>query len=319
MGEFWEHRREKKIAEDRTAVIQFRMTSSIGWELYRTFLAVLQEGSLSGAARALGLTQPTVGRHVDALEEILGMPLFTRSQAGLMPTDGALALRGHAEAMQSTAASLERVAKGFGADAQGPVRISASEVVGVEVLPPILAALTRAHPKLEVEVMLSNQVQDLVHREADIAVRSTAPKQDVLMAARVGEMQVGLFAHPDYLKRRGTPKTLAEFQQHALIGFDRETPFIRSARAGLPWWSRERFSYRCDSDLAQLALVRAGAGIGVCQVPLAKREPKLVRVLADKFALPFTTWIVMHHDLRANPRYRVTFDALVRGLRGYLK
>jgi DNA-binding transcriptional LysR family regulator len=260
-----------------------------------------------------------VGRHVDALEEILGMPLFTRSQAGLMPTDGALALRSHAEAMQSTAASLERVARGFGAAVQGPVRISASEVVGVEVLPPILAALTQAHPLLEVEVMLSNQVQDLVHREADIAVRSTPPKQDVLMSVRVGEMQLGLYAHSDYLKRRGTPKNLAEFQQHTLIGFDHETPFIRSARAGMPWWSRERFGYRCDSDLAQLSLIRAGAGIGVCQVPLAKREPKLVRVMPDKFSLAYTTWIVMHHDLRANPRYRTTFDALARGLRSYLK
>ncbi|HYN63798.1 MAG TPA: LysR family transcriptional regulator, partial [Candidatus Limnocylindrales bacterium] len=90
------------------------MASSIGWELYRSFLGVLQEGSLSGAARALGLTQPTVGRQISALEAALGVSLFTRSQAGLMPTDAALALRNHAEAMHSTAASMERVALGFG-------------------------------------------------------------------------------------------------------------------------------------------------------------------------------------------------------------
>lgn len=295
------------------------MTSSIGWELYRTFLAVVEEGSLSGAARVLGLTQPTVGRHIAALEQTLGLPLFTRSQAGLMPTDGALALRSHAEAMQSTAASLERVARGFGTGVQGAVRISASEVVGVEVLAPTLAVLTREHPGLELELVLSNRVQDLVHREVDIAVRMTSPKQDVLLATRVGDVMVGLHAHPDYLKRRGAPKTMADLAQHTLIGFDHETPFIRSARASLPGWSRDRFAHRCDSDLAQLALIRAGAGIGVCQVALARREPKLVRVLADKLSVPLTTWIVMHEDLRHNPRFRTVFDALVRGLRGYLK
>jgi DNA-binding transcriptional LysR family regulator len=295
------------------------MTSTIGWELYRTFLAVLQEGSLSGAARALGLTQPTVGRHVDALEQMLGVPLFTRSQAGLMPTDGALALRSHAEAMHSTAASLERVARGFGAGVQGAVRISASEVMGMEVLPPILAALTHEHPRLEAELVLSNRVQDLVHREVDIAVRMTSPQQDVLLATRVGNVAIGLHAHPDYLKRRGVPKTVAELSQHALIGFDRETPFVRSARAGLPWWSRERFTHRCDSDVAQLALIRAGAGIGVCQVALAKREPRLVRVMANKFSMTLAAWVAMHEDLRHNPRLRTTFDALVKGLRAYLR
>lgn len=295
------------------------MATSIGWELYRTFLAVLQEGSLSGAARALGLTQPTVGRHVDALEEVLGLALFTRSQAGLMPTDGALALRSHAEAMQSTAASLERVAQGFGAGVQGAVRISASEVVGVEVLPPILAALSQAHPKLKVELVLSNRVQDLVHREVDIAVRMAPPQQGVLLATRVGEVTVELHAHPAYLERRGVPETVAELAEHTLIGFDQETPFLRAAKTSLALWGREHFTQRCDSDVAQLALVRAGAGIGACQVALARREPKLVRVLPGKLSLKLATWVVMHDDLRSSPRCRVTFDALVRGLRSYLR
>jgi DNA-binding transcriptional LysR family regulator len=320
MEAFWKLIREKKIPQERTAAIQFRMASTIGWELYRTFLAVLDEGSLSSAARVLGLTQPTVGRHVDALEAMLGLPLFTRSQAGLLPTDGAHALRSHAEAMQRTAASLERVAREFGAGVKGPVRISASEVIGVEVLPPILRSLTDKHPGLEHEVVLSNDVQDLVKREADIAVRMAPPKQDVLLASRVGDTVFGLHASPEYLKRRGAPKSVAELaQQHVLIGFDRETPFLRAARSGLPWWGRDRFAYRCDSDLAQLALIRAGAGIGVCQVALARREPKLVRVLPDKFSVKSPTWIVMHADLRANPRFRSVFDGLVVGLRAYLR
>lgn len=291
----------------------------IGWELYRTFLAVVEEGSLSGAARVLGSTQPTVGRHVDALEKALGLPLFTRSQTGLLPTDGALALRSHAEAMQSTSASLERVAKAFGAGVRGAVRISASEVVGVEILPSILADLSHAHPHLAVELVLSNRVQDLVNREVDIAVRMVSPKQDVLLATRVGNVTLGLHAHPEYLARRGTPKTVTELKEHALIGFDQETPFLRVAKAAFEVWDREHFSQRCDSDVAQLALIRVAAGIGVCQVGLAERPPRLMRVLPDKFAYALTTWVAMHDDLRSSPRCRVTFDALVRGLRKRLR
>jgi len=294
-------------------------TPPIGWELYRSFLSVLDEGSLSGAARALDLTQPTVGRHVTALERLLGLALFTRSQTGLIPTDAALALRADAEAMSTTAASLERAARGLGAGVRGAVRISASEIVGVEVLPPILADLREAHPQLEIELVLSNKVQDLVRREVDIAVRMTSPKQDVLLATRVGDVPVGLFAHKTYVERHGRPKSVADLAQHALIGFDQETPFQRSARATLSAWARENFALRCDSDLGQLALLRAGAGIGGCQLGIAKRDPNLVRVLPDDGSFKLTTWVAMHEGLRNHPRCRATFDALVKGLRRYTR
>lgn len=293
------------------------MTSPAGWELYRSFLAVLQEGSLSAAARSLGLTQPTVGRHITTLEEHFGLSLFTRSQMGLLPTDAALSLRGDAEAMQSTAAALERNASGLGKDIQGAVRISASEVVGVEVLPPILSDLRERHPKLQLELVLSNRLQDVVGREVDIAIRMTSPRQDVLLATRVGDVVLGLHAHRAYLERHGQPKKLADLSQHALIGFDQATPFLRSARSGLPVWSREHFALRCDSDLAQLALLRSGAGIGICQVSLASRSPDLVRLLPEKFSLALTTWVVMHEGLKNSPRCRAAFDGLVAGLRRY--
>lgn len=293
------------------------MTTPVGWELYRSFLSVLHEGSLSAAARALGLTQPTVGRHVTLLEEHFGLSLFTRSQLGLMPTEAALALRADAEAMQSTAAALERTAGGLGTEVQGAVRISASEVVGVEVLPPILADLRDRHPKLQLELVLSNRLQDVVRREVDIAVRMTSPQQDVLLATRVGDVALGLHAHRSYLERHGSPRSLADLSRHALIGFDQETPFLRSARAGYSAWSREHFAIRCDSDLAQLAMLRSGAGIGICQVALARRNPDLVRLLPDRLSLALTTWVVMHEGLRNSPRCRTTFDALVAGLRQY--
>lgn len=319
MEAFWVATRGKKIANLRAVAIQFCMTSPIGWELYRSLLAVLQEGSLSAAARALGLTQPTVGRHITALEAHFGLALFTRSQLGLMPTDAALSLRADAEAMQRTAAALERTASGLGHDVQGAVRLSASEVVGVEVLPPILAALRERHPKLVLELVLSNRLQDVVRREVDIAVRMTSPRQDVLLATRVGDVVLGLHAHRHYLERHDPPKRLADLSRHTLIGFDQPTPFLRAAGAGLSMWSREHFMLRCDSDLAQLALLRSGAGIGICQVPLAARNPDLIRLLPDQVSLALPTWVVMHEGLKTSPRCRAAYDGLVEGLRDYTR
>ncbi|HEX5648881.1 MAG TPA: LysR family transcriptional regulator [Steroidobacteraceae bacterium] len=290
------------------------MRKEVGWELYRSFLGVLSEGSLSGAARLLGITQPTVGRHISALETSLGFALFTRSQAGLLPTEAALSLRTYAEAMSSTAAALQRAAASQGAGVKGTVRVSASEVVGAELLPPILGEIRDQHPELTIELVLTNRVQDLLRREADIAVRMTPPRQGALVAKRVDPVTLGLHAHRSYLALRGTPRNSAELERHSLIGFDVETPFLRAARKALPMWTREAFSLRTDSDLAQLALIRSGCGIGVCQVAIAKRDPSLVRVMARQFEFKLETWVTMHEDLRSSPRCKVTFDALVRGL-----
>ena len=293
------------------------MDARISWELYRSFLAVLTEGSLSGAARALAVAQPTVGRHIAALERSLGTPLFTRSQTGLLPLESALSLRTYAEAMSNSVAALERAASSQGPGVRGVVRVTASEVIGVEVLPPIIAHLREQHPELQVELALSNKVQDLLQREADIAVRMTRPTQELLIARRIGHVAVGLHAARQYVKRHGAPVTSADLRRHSLIGFDQPTAFIRVAGKSFPALQREAFAMRADSDLAQLALIRSGAGIGFCQVPIAKRDG-LVRVLPKQFTLQLDTWIAMHEDLRNSPRCRVTFDALVDGLREHV-
>ena len=295
------------------------MTYDLNWEHYRTFLAVLDEGSLSGAARALGATQPTVGRHVASLEAAFGQALFTRSPSGLLPTEAALALRGHAEALRSAAAAFERAAASHGSGVSGVVRISASDVIGVEVLPPILTRLRRDHPELVVELVPTDRIQDVLKREADIAVRMAPPAQDALVARRIGNIELGMVARDDYIAEHGAPATLAELARHVLIGFDTVTPFLRAASRALPAWNRDAFAQRTDSNLAQLALIRAGYGIGICQAALAKRDARLVRVLPEEIALPLETWIVMHEDLRNSPRCRAAFDALVRGLCAYVE
>ncbi len=281
------------------------------WGLFRSFLAVMRDGSLSAAARTLGLTQPTLGRHIEQLEALLGEgALFTRSPQGLTPTETALALRPHAEAMEAAAAALMRSASGSSGAIEGTVRLTASEVVAVERLPKLLTALKQRHPGLTFEIVASNRNQDLLRRDSDIAIRMVRPTQDALLARRAGRLTLGLFAHRDYLATHGTPARLADLAGHSLIGFDTESPAVRAAAAsGVPV-DRAAFSFRSDSDLAQLAALRSGFGIGICQHDLARADPNLVPILPDQFSLPLETWIVMHEDLRASPKLRAVFDFL---------
>lgn len=292
------------------------MNNDPSWDLYRTFAAVLREGSLSAAARSLGLTQPSVSRHIDALEQVVGASLFVRSPRGLSPTDRALALRPHAETLANASAAMLRTASGDAEAVSGTVRVTASEVIGIERLPPILAAVRREHPALAVELVLSNAVDDLLQRRADIAVRMVAPTQQALVTRRVGAVTIGFHARRDYLDRRGTPASIADLGRHDLIGVDTMTPAVRAILAGFPSVSRADFALRTDSDVAQLAAIRAGFGIGICQVELAREDMALVRVLPETFGVELPIWIVMHEDLRGSARCRVMFDALAAGLAG---
>lgn len=293
-------------------------TQEPGWDLYRAFLAVMEEGSLSGGARRLGLTQPTVGRQIEALEQALGIKLFTRSQTGLAATDTALTLRPFAENLRATANALRRASTDASASSHGTVRITVSDVVGVEVLPPILTALRETHPAIKIELVLSNRTQDLLQRDADIAIRMVQPSQGALIARRVGAIPLGLYAHRRYLKQCGMPASIADLKNHALIGFDQETSYIRNMqKRGLPL-TRDMFSLFTDNQLAQLAAIRAGYGIGMCQVALVKSNPELLPVLPQAVASELETWIVMHEDLRSSERCRIVFDALVSGMSNYI-
>jgi DNA-binding transcriptional LysR family regulator len=284
------------------------------WDLYRTFLDVVRDGSLSAAARRLGLTQPTVGRHIAALEQSIGAALFTRSQRGLLPTRAAFELVPHAEAMAVAEAAFRRTASGEASVIGGSVRVTASEIMGCEVLPPILARFCAAHPAIVVELAVSNRVQDLLRRDADIAVRTGRPTQTALVAKRIGVVRIGLFAHRSYVKTRGFPKDVADLAHHRLIGFDGDsTSFAAVGETGLGI-TRDTFGFRTDSDPAQLAALRAGIGIAGCQHQIAARDKQLVPILPEKISFGFEIWLAMHEDLRATQRVRLMFDHLARDL-----
>jgi DNA-binding transcriptional LysR family regulator len=289
-----------------------------GWDLYRSFLAVLRLGSLSAAGRALGLTQPTIGRHIAMLQAALGgRVLFTRSQTGLMPTAAAHELRPHAEDMAAAAAAFVRMGSGNVEETAGVVRLAAADVIGVEVLPPILSEFRHQYPNTVIELSVSNQMADLLRRDADIAVRMVRPKQKALLAKRAGTIVLGFYAHRRYLERFGYPERLEDLVQHTIIGFDRVAPaavFFETVPIPV---SRELFAFRCDNDLALLAALRSGFGIGMCHTGLARRDPDLLPLLGKQFKVELEIWIVMHNELKRISRMRLMFDHLAVNLAQY--
>jgi len=294
------------------------MDSQPDWDSYRSFLAVLEEGSLSGAARRLGLTQPTLGRHVESIEAALGQALFVRSQRGLTPTPVAEALRPYAEALQANAEALVRAASRRPDAVEGLVRITSSVVIAAEVLPWILKDAYARHPKLKFEVEGSDRTVDLLQRAADVAVRTTDPVQQSLVATKAGEIDIGLYASPDYVAGRGPIERLEDAPKHVLIGFARETPYVQGLIAGLNLPPISTFGLRTDDDLVAIAAVRAGLGVGFCQAGIARREG-LIRLLPDRLSIRLPAWVVMHEDLKANPACRAAFDLLAEGMRAYLR
>jgi DNA-binding transcriptional LysR family regulator len=279
----------------------------------------MRTGSLSGASRSLGVAQPTVRHQIEKLEEVLGVVLFTRSQTGLVPTEAAHASLPYAESMAAVAESLVRSVSAPVDAALGTVRVTCSEVVGAEVLPPMLAELRRAYPKLQIELSLTNANEDLLRREADVAVRMAQPTQSALIAKRVGVVKLGVFASEAYLADHAAPRVSGDLLRgHALVGKDRDTSFFAAlAAVGLPL-KRKDFALRTDSDAAYLAAMRAGVGIGMCQLPLAAGSPPLRRLL-PQIAVDLPVWVVTHEDLRASRRVSIVFEHLVASLTQYVR
>jgi DNA-binding transcriptional LysR family regulator len=295
------------------------MTKAPDWDLWRSFLAVMQAGSLSGAARLLAIAQPTVGRHIESLETALGgAPLFTRSPGGLLPTRAALALEPHARTMAAAADTLLRTASGEADAVRGAVRLTASEIVAAEILPAILTDFREAWPPVDIELVASNRLEDVLRRDVDIAVRMARPTQDALFARRVGAVELIFYAHRAYLQKHGEPRTLEDLRGHTLIGFDRIRP-ITAATLNLDFEvTRDLFALRTDSEVTQLACLRAGYGICPCQRRIAERDANLVPVLEGQFRFELEAWVVMHEDLKADRRMRLLFDHLGDGLKAYI-
>jgi DNA-binding transcriptional LysR family regulator len=280
------------------------------WALLRSFLAVLDAGSLMGAARSIGAQQPTLSRHVAELEAQLGAPLFERTGRGVVPTRLALAIAGSARQMQVAAEGVSRALAGARDIATGTVRVAASNVAAAYLLPPVLAALQREEPGIQVELVASNQLSNLLRREADIAVRMVRPVQSSLVARKLADLPIGACAHVGYLQRAGIPLRADELLQHRLIGNDRDETIVRGmAQMGMVL-PRERFILRTDDQLAYGRLIAAGAGIGFVALYNLAHWPGVQQVLPQLGIPPLPCWLAVHREIRGSRLVRRVYDFL---------
>lgn len=293
------------------------MSRPVNWDDQRAFLAVLEAGSLSAAARQLGLTQPTVRARIEALEASLGTTLFTRSVHGLKPTARGQSLGAAARAMAHASEAFVRSASAEEEEVSGTVRLSVSEFVGVAVLPAMLARLADRHPALRIELELSNAPADLLEQQVDIAVRMTRPRHAALVAQQVPTIRIGLYAHADYLSARGAPARIEELNRHRLIGPDRALPELAMVATKLPGVDPRAFVLRTDAHPVALTAARAGLGIAALHRPLADADPCLRAVLPDFDLASFETWIVTHENLRRLGRIDAVFVHLVDAFNAY--
>jgi DNA-binding transcriptional LysR family regulator len=288
------------------------------WALWKSFEAVVRAGSLSAAARSLGISQPTVGRHIEELETALGVDLFERTLSGLRPNDAALRLYEPVAAAQRSFAEALMRAQGAQPSLGGTVRVTASHMVSNYVLPEILAKVRQAYPEIALELVPSDSTENLSLREADIAIRMFRPTQLELVSKKLGEIPIVAAAHRRYLEKRGAPGSVADLASHDLLGFDRSDAILRAAKGMGFELRREDFVVRSDGQTLLWELMRAGLGIGFAQAQLVERTRGMRVVLSGLAVPPMEVWLTSHRELFTDHRIRAVYDALAVGLSAFI-
>ena len=288
--------------------------SSLDWSRVQAFLAVVDEGSLSGAARQLGASQPTLGRQVRALEEALATRLFKRATKGLVLTEAGAALVEPARAMQEAAMRMQLTAAGREQELAGTVRITAPEAVSLWLLPKVIAQLRREEPEIQIELAPNDASDNLLLREADIALRMYRPTQLDIVARQVGQIQIGLYAAKSYLEGRELTGGMTELMRLDLVGHDREERIIRGLREQGFSVDRHSFGTRVDGQAYYWELVCAGCGLGFAPVMVGDAEPRVRALLRAPPAPLLTMWLAAHEEIRQVPRVARVWDMLAEAL-----
>lgn len=287
---------------------------TVDWAKLQSFVAVAEHGSLSAAARATGASQPTLSRHIAALEEELGLRLFDRTSEGLVLTASGTEIFDNAEAMNASANQIALIASGRSQEISGSVRLTASDTVARFTMPPILTALRRAEPSIAIELVASNETNNLLKREADIAVRMYRPTQNDVITRKVGELHLGFFASKAYLDQRGRPYSPHDLKSHELIGLDQGDALIQGFRNQNIAIRREDFSFRTDAMFINLEMIVAGWGIGLIDLNVGESDATLERVLPQIEIPPLEFWLTAHAELSSSPRIRRVYDFLAHAL-----
>ena len=288
--------------------------NDLDWTYIRAFLAVAESGSLSAAARKIGQSQPTLGRHIKAAEEALDTKLFARTAGGLQLTEAGFALLEPARNMAKASADLVTLAAGRDARLSGTVRITASVVMSHYLLPSIIAKIREAEPEIEIELVPSDTSENLIFREADIAIRMHRPTQLDIIARKIREHPVALYASRDLLERHGNPHTLEELREFDFVGFDRSDMIIRAMRSIGIQVDRHYFGVRCDNQATYWELVRQGCGAGAMQTVIGDRDRQVEKLFFQPEIQGLPVWLAAHEVLYRTPRVKHVWDHLVAEL-----
>lgn len=286
-------------------------TTRFDWNKARAFLVTAEEGSLSAAARALGMAQPTLGRQVDGLEKELGIVLFERVGRGLTLTPSGLDLLEHVRAMGAAANHVSLTALGQSQSIEGTISISASETYAAVLLPRIVAKLRQLEPGIQVEIVVTNRASDLLRREADIAIRNFRPTEPDLIAKKIGNADAVLFATPDYVKKIGNPRVPYDLRKADFVNMDRTGGMMKGLNSLGLGLTESNFPLLTESYLVMWELVKQGCAIGILDSHIGDADPDVTRVLPDLEPLVFPIWLVAHRELVTSRRIRRVFDFLV--------
>lgn len=288
---------------------------SFDWNQARAFLATVEEGSLSAGARALGVTQPTLGRQVAALEAALDVVLFERVGKSLVLTPSGLELADHVRAMFEAASRISLTASGQSQAIDGKVRITASDIFSALLLPPAMAELRARAPLVEFEIVAANDIRDLQSREADIAIRHVRPEQPDLIAKLVAEASAHFYAATSYLEHSGRPASIADMKAHDFIGFGDTSRLIEMLNPFGLELTEENFHIGSESGLVAWEMAKSGLGVIVMSDDVAALSPHMERVLPQMAPFTFPVWLTVHRELHTSRRIRLVFDFLAEFLK----
>lgn len=293
--------------------------TSLDWSLLQSFLAVAEQGSLSAAARHLGASQPTLGRQIKQIEAQLGVALFHRQPRGLILTDIGAELLTPARKMRDAAMQVSLTAAGREQNIKGTVRIAASIFVAHFILPPIIAKIRRQYPEISIDLLPNDASENLLFREADIAVRMYRPTQLDVITRHLCDLPIGVFAATDYLDRKGRPTRIDDILHgHDLVGYDRDEQILHGMRQMGIDAKRDWFQTRCDESAIYWELVRHGCGIGFAQAHMDHKDPSVEKILPDAPIPPLPVWLTAHQAMQQTPRIRRVWDMLADGILAFI-
>jgi DNA-binding transcriptional LysR family regulator len=281
------------------------------WNDLRTFLAVYRAGGVAKAARTLGVDKATVSRRLAALEATAGERLFSRSPAGLVPTEAARRVVEAAESAELHVFRFDREVRGADQLIEGLVRVTSGELLGPLFIVPSIAAFNRSHPRVRVDVQVETRTADLTRRESDVAVRLYRPKGDALLVRRLGSHAVSLFGAGAYVRERGAPRRVADLRDHVFLSYDAELREVPEAT-----WLREHVPdapvvLESNSSRALLDACAAGLGLAILPNYAASFHPNLVELKLEVPVPAREIWLVTHKDTRNVGRVKALSAFLV--------